>query len=191
MGYIVLIVVAVVALGLFFWAIGIYNSLVTLRQGADASWANIDVQLKRRYDLIPNLVETVKGYAAHEKGTFEAVTNARAAAINAQKLGPAGAGQIAQAEGMLSGALKSMFAVAEAYPQLKANENFMQLQGQLSETENVVASSRGVFNEAIREYNTQSQLFPASILAGMFGFTQRPYFQTDNAEERQAPKVKF
>ena len=190
MGYIVLIVVAVVALGLFFWAIGIYNSLVTLRQGADASWANIDVQLKRRYDLIPNLVETVKGYAAHEKGTFEAVTNARAAAINAQKLGPAGAGQIAQAEGMLSGALKSMFAVAEAYPQLKANENFMQLQGQLSETENVVASSRGVFNEAIREYNTQSQLFPASILAGMFGFTRMDFFQIETSETA-VPKVQF
>ncbi len=183
--------IVLVALVLIFWAIGIYNRLVTLRQGVDASWAQIDVQLKRRYDLIPNLVETVKGYATHEKGTFEAVTNARAACLGAQKLGPGGAGQLAQAEGMLTSALKTLFAVAEAYPQLKANENFLQLQGQLGETENLVAGRRGGYNETVREYNTQTQLFPASIVAGMFGFTQRSYFEVENPEERIAPKVKF
>ena len=190
-GLIILAVVVGVGLMFLLWAVGIYNTLVTLRQGVDAAWAQIDVQLKRRYDLIPNLVETVKGYAAHEKGVFEAVTNARASAINAQKLGPAGAGQLAQAEGQLAGALKTLFAVAEAYPQLKANENFLQLQSQLGDTENQIASVRGMFNETVRGYNTQTQLFPSSIIAGMFGFTARTYFQVENAAERQAPAVKF
>lgn len=190
MAVVLLILIFLAALVLL-WSVGVYNRLVTLRQSVDATWSQIDVQLKRRYDLIPNLVETVKGYAAHEKEVFQKVTEARAAAITAQKLGPAGAGQVAQAENMLSGALKSLFAVAENYPQLRANENFLQLQNQLADTENMVAGSRGVYNESVRGYNTQIQLFPANVVANMFGFAARDYFQGDTAEERKAPQVKF
>ncbi len=189
--YVVLVGFVALVFILFVWGITIYNRLVALRQGTDASWAQIDVQLKRRYDLIPNLVETVKGYAAHEKTVFENVTKARAAAVNAQQQGPAGAAQLAQAENMLTGALKSLFAVAEAYPQLKANENFLQLQAQLGETENLIAGTREMFNESVRVYNTVCQMFPSRLIAGFFGFAGRNYFETDVATERQAPQVRF
>lgn len=178
---VVIVLVAIVA-----WAIGVYNRLVTLRNRVDNTWAQIDVQLKRRYDLIPNLVETVKGYAKHERETFENVTKARSACMSATS--PA---QVAQAENMLTGALKSLFAVAEAYPELKANQNFLQLQDQLGGTENQIAMSRETYNSTVLEYNNQLQVFPANLLAGMFRFTPRDFFKTDSTEERQAPKVQF
>jgi LemA protein len=165
-GAIVLIVV------LFFW-LG-YNSLVRNRNRVDNAWSQIDVQLKRRHDLIPNLVETVKGYAAHERGTFEAVTAARANAINAQ-----GPEQTAAAENQLSGALKSLFAVAEAYPDLKANQNFLQLQEELTATEDKVAYARQFYNDSVLTYNTRIQQFPTVILAGMFNFDKRDFFDAE------------
>ena len=165
-GAIVLIVV------LFFW-LG-YNSLVRNRNRVDNAWSQIDVQLKRRHDLIPNLIETVKGYAAHERGTFEAVTNARANAINAQ-----GPEQTAAAENQLTGALKSLFAVAEAYPDLKANQNFLQLQEELTATEDKVAYARQFYNDSVLNYNTKIQSFPTVILAGMFNFDKRDFFDAE------------
>jgi len=165
-GALVLIVV------LFFW-LG-YNSLVKNRNRVDNAWSQIDVQLKRRHDLIPNLVETVKGYAAHERGTFEAVTNARANAISAQ-----GPEQTAVAENQLTGALKSLFAVAEAYPDLKANQNFLQLQEELTATEDKVAYARQFYNDSVLTYNTRIQQFPTVILAGMFSFDKRDFFDAE------------
>jgi len=151
-----------------------YNGLVRLRNRIDNAWSQIDVQLKRRYDLIPNLVETVKGYAAHERQTLESVTQARANAINAQ--GPA---QQAEAENVLSGALKSLFAVAEAYPDLKANQNFLNLQEELTSSEDRVAYARQYYNDSVLSYNTQIQKFPTALLAGMFHFEKREYFEGD------------
>jgi LemA protein len=172
---IVLVVVALVVLvGLFL--IVSYNGLVRLRNRIQGAWAQIDVQLRRRYDLIPNLVETVKGYATHEKGTFEAVTAARANAISAQ--GPA---QQAAAENQITGALKSLFAVAEAYPDLKANQNFLSLQEELTSTEGRIAYARQFYNDEVLKLNTKIQVFPTSILAGMFGFTAHEYFEADDA----------
>ena len=168
-GAIVLIVV------LFFW-LG-YNSLVKRRNQVDNAWSQIDVQLKRRYDLIPNLVETVKGYAEHEKSTFEAVTNARANAIQAQQ-GSSPAEQ-AQAENALSGALKSLFAVAEAYPDLKANQNFLNLQEELTSTEDRIAYARQFYNDSVLSYNNRIQSFPGNMIAGSFNFSQREYFEGD------------
>ena len=165
-GAIVLIVV------LFFW-LG-YNSLVKNRNRVDNAWSQIDVQLKRRHDLIPNLVETVKGYAAHERGTFEEVTAARANAINAQ-----GPEQTAAAENQLTGALKSLFAVAEAYPDLKANQNFLALQEELTATEGRVAYARQFYNDSVLTYNTKIQQFPTVILAGMFNFDKRDFFDAE------------
>ncbi len=165
-GAIVLIVV------LFFW-LG-YNSLVKNRNRVDNAWSQIDVQLKRRHDLIPNLVEAVKGYAAHERGTFEQVTAARANAINAQ-----GPEQTAAAENQLTGALKSLFAVAEAYPDLKANQNFLQLQEELTATEDKVAYARQFYNDSVLTYNTKIQQFPTVILAGMFNFDKRDFFDAE------------
>jgi LemA protein len=185
-GIFLLIGIVAVLVVVVLWAIGVYNRLVTLRNRVDNTWAQIDVQLKRRYDLIPNLVETVKGYAKHERETFENVTKARAAAMGART-----PGEVAQAEGMLAGALKSLFAVAEAYPDLKANQNFLQLQGELSTTENRISVSRDTYNETVREFNTRTQLFPANLLAGMFGFRAREFFKVDTGAERQAPKVQF
>ena len=153
-----------------------YNALVRLRNRIENAWAQIDVQLRRRYDLIPNLVETVKGYAAHEKGTFEAVTQARAAAINAE--GPAAQ---AQAENMISGALKSLFAVTEAYPDLKANQGFLSLQEELSGTEGRISYARQYYNDAVLRMNTKIQSFPSNILAGMFGFKEHEYFEADDS----------
>jgi LemA protein len=180
---VIVIVVIVVLIGLFFW-LG-YNGLVKRRNQVDNAWSQIDVQLKRRHDLIPNLVETVKGYAAHERGTFEAVTQARANAINAQT--PA---DQAQAENVLSGALKSLFAVAEAYPDLKANQNFLNLQEELTASEDRVAYARQYYNDSVLSYNTQIQKFPTVLLAGMFNFEKREFFDAA-PEETETPQVQF
>jgi len=166
------IVVGVVVVLLILVFIFSYNGLVRLRNRIDNAWSQIDVQLKRRYDLIPNLVETVKGYAAHERQTLESVTQARANAINAQ--GPA---QQAEAENVLSGALKSLFAVAEAYPDLKANQNFLSLQEELTSTEDRVAYARQFYNDSVLSYNNKLQTFPRNVIAGMFNFEKREYFE--------------
>ncbi len=183
-GWIVLGVIVVFVL----WIIMIYNQLVAMRQRVGQAFADVDVQLKLRHDLIPNLVETVKGYAAHERGTLEAVVQARNAAVAAQ--GPA---QQAAAENMLTGALRQVFALAEAYPDLKANQNFQQLQAELSDVENKIAAARRFFNNAVQEYNTGIQQFPAALFAASLGFSQRTFF--DVGEERavveKAPQVKF
>ena len=175
----------VVVIVIAFAIIALYNRLIVLRNRVDNAWSQIEVQLKRRYDLIPNLVNTVKGYAAHESGVFEAVTQARSAAINAQ-----GVEQQAQAENQLSGALKSLFAVAEAYPDLKANQNFLDLQAQLTDTENKIAYSRQFYNDSVMSFNTAIQSFPANMLAGMFGFLARQYFEAEPAADT-APTVQF
>ncbi|HUQ39865.1 MAG TPA: LemA family protein, partial [Acidimicrobiales bacterium] len=167
------------------FVIATYNGLVSRRNRIENAWSQIDVQLQRRYDLIPNLVETVKGYATHEKGTFEAVTQARANALNAQ--GPA---QQAQAENVLSGALKSLFAVSEAYPDLKANANFLELQEELSATEGKIAYARQFYNDSVQSYNTKIQTFPSNLIAGPFGFTEREYFEADDTS-RGPVKVQF
>ena len=180
-----LIVLLVIVLLLVLAAVALYNRLVRLRNRVDNAWAQIEVQLKRRHDLIPNLVETVKGYAAHERGTFEAVTQARAAAQGART--PAEAGQ---AEGILSQALGRLFAVAEAYPELQADENFRQLQSELAETENRIAVSRQVYNDTVLTYHNAIQTFPGVVIAGPFGFAKREFFETDQAE-RDAPQVEF
>jgi LemA protein len=173
---------------LVLWIVKIYNDLVSMRQRVGQAFADIDVQLKQRHDLIPNLVETVKGYAAHERGTLEAVVQARNTAMAAQ--GPA---QQAAAENMLSGALRQLFALSEAYPDLKANANFQQLQAELTDIENKLAAARRFFNNSVQEYNTGIQQFPAALFAGIFGFAPREFF--DVGEERkaldQAPQVKF
>jgi LemA protein len=184
---IVIAVVVVVVVGLVALA---FNGLVRRRNQVDGAWSQIDVQLKRRYDLIPNLVETVKGYAAHERGTFEAVTSARANAISAQQSGDAA--QSAQADNVLTGTLKSLFAVAEAYPDLKANQNFLQLQNELSSTEDRVASARQFFNNSVLSYNTKIQKFPSNMIAGTFHFTARQFFSVPAEEQiTEAPKVQF
>ncbi len=176
----------IVALAL--WIIMIYNGLVAMRQRVGQAFADIDVQLKQRHDLIPNLVETVKGYAAHERGTLEAVVQARNVAMAAQ--GPA---QQAAAENALSGALRQLFALSEAYPNLKANTNFQELQAELTDIENKLAAARRFFNNAVQEYNTGIQQFPAALFAGIFGFTPREFFDVgeDRKALEQAPQVKF
>jgi LemA protein len=180
----IIIVVVIVLLILFL--VGIYNGMVRARNRVDEGWSGIDVQLKRRHDLIPNLVETVKGYAAHEAGVFEAVTQARANAMSAQ--GPA---QAAQAEGVLSSALGRLFAVAEAYPQLRATENFQQLQGELTNTEDQIAGARRIYNGNVQDYNTKIQTFPATLFAGMFGFSKRDFFEIETPADRDVPVVSF
>ena len=182
------IILAIIVVAGFF-LVTMYNRLVTLRQRVREAWSDIDVQLKRRYDLIPNLVETVKGYAAHEKGVFESVTQARANAISAGATGSPE--QRAQAENVLTGALRSVFAVAEAYPQLQASQNFRDLQENLTATEDKIAFARRFYNGNVRDYNTGLQTFPTNILAGMFGFTAEQYFELADAKEREAPKVSF
>ena len=183
-GWIVLGVIVVLVL----WAITIYNGLVALRQRANQAFADIDVQLKQRHDLIPNLVETVKGYASHERGTLEAVVQARNAAIAAP-----GVEQKVAAENMLTGALRQLFALSEAYPDLKANTNFQQLQMELSDIENKLAASRRFFNNAVQEYNTGIEQFPAALFASMFGFQHRTFFDLGESRPQleQAPSVKF
>ena len=184
--WIVLGVIVVVVL----FAITAYNSLVALRQRVNQSFADVDVQLKQRHDLVPNLVETVKGYAAHERGTLEAVVQARNSAVTAQGQGPA---QQAAAENALTGALRQVFALSEAYPNLKANENFQQLQMELTDLENKIAASRRFFNNAVQEYNTGIQKFPAALFAGAFGFTEKQFFDlgADRQTVGEAPQVKF
>jgi LemA protein len=181
------IVLGVIAL-LVIWVIILYNGLVAMRQRVNQAFADVDVQLKQRHDLVPNLVETVKGYASHERGTLEAVVQARNAAMTAQ--GPA---QMAQAENMLSGALRQLFALSEAYPDLKANQNFQQLQTELADLENKIAAARRFFNNAVQEYNTGIQQFPAVLLAGPTGFTQKEFFDlgAERATAGQTPQVKF
>lgn len=183
-GWVVLGIVVVIVI----WAISVYNGLVAMRQRTNQAFADIDVQLKQRHDLIPNLVETVKGYAAHEKGTLEAVIQARQTAVAAP-----GVEQKVQAENMLSGALGKLFALSESYPDLKANANFRQLQSDLSDIENKLAASRRFYNNAVQEYNTGIQQFPAALFAGIFGFSQRTFFDVggDRAQLDQAPSVKF
>jgi LemA protein len=182
------IVILVIAVVLVLWVIAIYNGLVTMRQRVNQAFADIDVQLKQRHDLVPNLVETVKGYATHERGTLEDVIKARNAAVSAT--GPAAQ---AEAENMLSGALRQIFALSESYPDLKANANFQQLQSELSDLENKIAAARRFFNNSVQEYNTGIQKFPAVLLAGAFGFAIKEFF--DVGEEREtlsnAPQVKF
>ncbi len=180
-----LVVIAIVVVVAII-VITLYNALTRLRVRSDAAWADIDAQLKRRYDLIPNLVETVKGYASHEKGTFERVTEMRAAAISAQ-----GVAEQAKAENMLTQALRSVFAVAENYPQLRASENFTQLQGSLTEVEDKIQAARRYYNAVVRDYNTKVHVVPSSLVAWMFNFKDREYFELDSPEEREAPKVDF
>jgi LemA protein len=184
-----LIVVAVIAVILIFWVIGIYNNLVALRNNRENAFANIDVQLKQRYDLIPNLVNTVKGYAEHEKGLLERITQARTAAMGATSMNDK-----IEAENALSSALAGLKVSVEAYPDLKANQNFMQLQSELADIENKLAAVRRFFNSATKELNTAVQSFPAVLLAGMFGFHQEPMFevpQEERAAVQKAPEVKF
>lgn len=183
MGLIVLLVI--VALAIIILA-GMYNSLVQLRVRTESAWSDIDVQLKRRHDLIPNLVETVKGYAAHEKGTFEDVAKFRSMAMQATT--PA---DKAQAEAQLTGALKSLFAVAEAYPQLQASQEFTELQNSLNSIEDNIQNARRYYNAVVRDYNTRVQSFPANIIAGMFGFQARQFFEMESAADRENVAVKF
>jgi LemA protein len=179
----VVIIVAVVLIALF--VVAMYNRLVRLRNRAENAWAQVDVQLRRRYDLIPNLVEAVKGYAAHERETFEAVTKARAAAQQAQ-----GVEQQAQAENVLTAALGRLFAVAEAYPQLRATENFQQLQAQLAEVEQNIAVARQVYNDTVLTYDNALETVPTNLIAGLFNFRERAYFETEGVT-REAPAVQF
>ena len=183
-GWVILGVIVVVVL----WAISVYNSLVAMRQRTNQAFADVDVQLKQRHDLIPNLVETVKGYAAHERGTLEAVVQARNAAIAAP-----GVEQKVAAENMLTGALRQLFALAERYPDLKANTNFLQLQSELADIENKLAAARRFFNNAVQEYNTGIEQFPAALFAGMFGHDQEAtLLEFEDSEQIQAaPKVSF
>lgn len=178
---IILGVVAVIAV----WLIGVFNSLIRLKIRTQEAFSDIDVQLKRRHDLIPNLIETVKGYAQHEKGLFEKVTQARAAAINAK-----GAAEKGQAENMLTDALKSVFAVAENYPDLKASQNFLQLQDELSDTENKIQAARRFYNGNARDFNIKIEVFPNNLVAGMLGFTKFEFFQADETERKNV-EVKF
>lgn len=186
---IVLAVIAVIVLGVIGFVIGLYNGLQRSKINAENSWSDIDVQLKRRHDLIPNLVNTVKGYASHEKETFEAVTNARSAAVGAD-----GVAAQAGAENMLTQALGKMFAVAEAYPDLKANQNFIQLQEELTSTENKIGFARQHYNRSVNQFNEKTKTFPSNIIAGMFGFNDMNFFELDEAEAaavKAAPKVEF
>lgn len=179
------LILGVIVVVLVFIVFGLYNSLVTARNRVKESWSGIDVQLKRRTDLIPNLVETVKGYAKHEKEVFENVTKARSAMMGASNAKEAG-----EASNMLTGALKSLFAVAEAYPELKASDNFKELQAELSDTETKIASSRQFYNANVLDFNTKIQTFPGMLIAGMFGFNAADFFQAEEAD-RKPVEVKF
>ena len=179
--------IAVVALGLVLWGIGVYNSLTRSRIAAQGSSSGIDVELKRRHDLVPNLVNTVKGYAAHEKQTFESVISARAAAVRPGM----NMDERLKAEQGLGGALGRLMAVAEAYPDLKANQNFLQLQGELSQIENRIAGARGGYNGAAQTFNSTARQFPALFIARMCGFQDMPFFEVDDPAQRNAPQVQF
>ncbi len=171
---------------LLVFAVGIYNRLITLRNRSDNAWAQVDVQLRRRYDLIPNLVETVKGYAKHEREAFQKVTEARSKAINAGTVKEQG-----QAENMLTGALKSLFAVVENYPDLKANQNFLMLQEELAGTEGKIAYARQFYNDTVMKFNLRQQVFPSNIIANTFNFKEKEYFEIEEEEAREPVKVKF
>lgn len=181
-GLILLIILAAVAV----WIIAVYNGLIRLKNRVDEAWSDIDVQTKRRYDLIPNLVNAVKGYAAHEKQLFENVTAARSRAMQAGS-----AHDKAEAENMLSQTLKSLFAVAENYPQLRANENFLELQRELADTENKIQASRRFYNGNVRDFNTKIQVFPNNLIAGMLKFAAREFFEADEGAEKEPVKVEF
>lgn len=181
--YIILAVIVVIGI----WIVGMYNGFVRLVKRAEEAWADIDVQLKRRYDLIPNLVNTVKGYATHESATFEKVTEARTKAMQAGSIS-----EHAEAENMLAGTLKSLFAVAESYPELKANENFLELQRELSDTENKIQAARRFYNTNVRDLNTKIDMFPSNLIAQMFNFGERDFFELEeSSEEREPVEVSF
>jgi len=179
-------ILLIILAGLAGWFVLTYNGLITLRNRTDEAWSDIDVQLKRRYDLIPNLVNTVKGYASHESGVFQKVTEARSKAMSAES-----PHDKAAAENMLSNTLKSLFAVVEAYPELKANANFAKLQDELSDTENKIQASRRFYNGNVRDFNTKLQVFPTNVIGGTLGFKKYEFFEVDNESERAAPEVKF
>ena len=193
-GYIVLIVIIVAILAIFFWFKGTYNGMVKMSEAVSAQWSNVENQYQRRIDLIPNLVNTVKGYASHEEQTLIDVVNARAQAtktqINFDQLDEATLQKLNRTQGELSSALSRLMAISESYPDLKANQNFMELQAQLEGTENRIAVERRKFNESVRNYNADIRQFPKNIIAGMFGFTPKPYFEANEGAE-QAPKVEF
>ncbi|MCD4705565.1 LemA family protein [bacterium] len=180
--WIVLGVIAIVII----WLIAVYNGLIKNKNRTEEAWSDIDVQLKRRYNLIPNLIETVKGYATHERELFEKVTKARTAAMGAGTTEEKG-----QAENMLSGTLKSLFAVSENYPDLKANQNFAKLQDELSDTENKIQASRRFYNGNVRDFNIKLQVFPTNMIAKQLGFDEKDFFEIENQEEKETPKVKF
>jgi LemA protein len=181
-GWIITIVLVVIG----FVVIGMYNSLVALRNQVDNAWSQIDVQLKRRHDLIPNLIETAKGYMQHERGTLEAVTNARSQAMGAKNVADA-----AKAEGVLGRALSKFLLTVEAYPDLKANQNFLALQEELSSTENKIAFARQAYNDQVLFFNNKTQMFPSNIIAGMFHFIKRDFFEVEDSAEKAVPKVSF
>jgi LemA protein len=181
-----IVILAILALPLL-WFIGVYNGLIRLRNTTDESWSDVDTELKRRYDLIPNLVETVKGYAAHERETLAQVIEARNRAVAAHG-SPA---EQAREEDALSGTLRQLFALAESYPQLRANENFLKLQGELANTEDRIQAARRFYNANVRDLNTRIEVFPSNLIAGMFNFQKREFFEIENPAERQTPQVKF
>jgi LemA protein len=181
-----LIIVAVVLVLLILFVIGVYNTLIRLRNQVDNSWSQIDVQLKRRHDLIPNLVETAKGYMKHERGTFEAITNARSQAMGAKSVAEA-----SKAEGALGEALSKFMLVVENYPDLKANQNFLAVQEELTSTENKISFARQSYNDQVLFFNNKIQMFPSNIVANMFNFGKRDFFELESAAEREVPKVSF
>ncbi|MFC1644765.1 LemA family protein [Patescibacteria group bacterium] len=188
LGVIILVIVGVAVL-VVFWGVLVYNGLIRLKNRVDEAWSDIDVQLKRRYDLIPNLINTVKGYASHESATFEKVVKARNAAMSAQEAGDTKA-QI-EAENALSSTLKSIFALSENYPDLKANTNFLELQKELTDTEDKIQASRRFYNGNVRDFNTKIELFPNNLVAGMLRFSKREFFEIENEDERENVKVEF
>ena len=179
-------IIVIVVAAIIFWIVATYNRLVSLKNRTEEGWSDIDVQLKRRYDLIPNLMETVKGYAKHEEGVFSKVTEARTRAMGAQGIEEKG-----KAENMLTGALKSLFAVAESYPDLKASANFAKLQDELADTENKIQAARRFYNGMVRDLNTLIETFPANIVANMFKFAKREFFEIENEAAKQNVKVEF
>jgi LemA protein len=181
-----ILVLLIIPVLLIFFVIGIYNALIRLRNQVDNAWSQIDVQLKRRHDLIPNLVETAKGYMKHERETFEAITNARSQAMGAKSVA-----ESSQAEGALGEALSKFMLVVENYPDLKANQNFLALQEELTSTENKIAFARQSYNDQVLFFNNKIQMFPSNIIAGMFKFEKRDFFEIENAAEREVPKVNF
>jgi len=181
-----LIIVGVIVVLLIIFVIGIYNALIRLRNQVDNSWSQIDVQLKRRHDLIPNLVETAKGYMQHERGTFESITKARSQAMGAKSVSEA-----AKAEGALGEALSKFMLVVENYPDLKANQNFLSVQEELTSTENKISFARQSYNDQVLFFNNKIQMFPSNIIAGMFSFGERDFFELESAAEREVPKVSF